>query len=161
MSGYETPGIPIYVTSKVRSLMNVDFRTVVLTAGKHGVVGLLRAANLDLYENFGICLNSVAPGPVLTNLANSFALRNISERTTVGKPEEPYVFENQEPIYPAIAAAYLFSNDMHGKAILVFGGKFREIEGVYESVRENMLGGALGMPPISDKGWRNLFSCSF
>lgn len=138
-----------------------DVLITLLTTSKHGVVGILRAASLDLYENFAICLNVVAPGPVMTNLVESFAPRNVQEKETNGEKEEPYVFENQDPIYPAIAAAHLLSHDMFGKAILVHGGRFREIEGVYESVREKMLGGALGLPPTSDKGWRNLFSCSF
>lgn len=121
----------------------------------------MRAASLDLHEKFGICLNSVAPGPVLTNLVDSFAPRKPTEKETNGDKEKPYVFENQKPIYPAIAAAHLLSEQVYGKAILVHGGRFREIEGVYESFRENMLGGDLGIPPVSDKGWRNLFSCSF
>lgn len=130
---------------------------------KHGVVGLLRAASLDLYDHFGICLNSVAPGPVLTGLVNSFAPKNMPQKEANGtKDDEPYVFENQDPIQPAIAATHILSSrDIYGKAILVFGGRFREIEGVYESVRDQMFGGAIGMPPISDKGWRELFSCSF
>ena len=103
----------------------------------------------------------MAPGPVVTNLGDSFAQRNAPEKPVNAEKEEPYVFENQDPIQPAIAAAHLLSHDMHGKAILVFGGRFREIEGVYESFRDDMFGGALGMPPVSDKGWRDLFSCSF
>lgn len=104
----------------------------------------------------------MAPGPVLTGLGNSFAPRNIQDKPANGtKDNEPYVFENQDPIQPAIAATHLLSQDTHGKAILVFGGRFREIEGVYDSVREQMFGGEMGMPPVSDKGWRELFSCSF
>jgi NAD(P)-dependent dehydrogenase (short-subunit alcohol dehydrogenase family) len=144
-----------------RYAIPVDVPIASLTAWKHAVIGILRAASLDLYENFGICLNSVAPGPVVTNLGNSFAPRNSPEKVVDEKEEGPYVFENQDPIQPAIAAAHLLSHDVHGKSILVFGGRFREIEGVYESFRENMFGGALGMPPVSDKGWRNIFACSF
>lgn len=158
MSGYETPGIPIYVSSKVCCLPCILNMSDFL---KHGVIGILRSSSMDLYEHFGICLNVVAPGPILTNLVNSFAPRRPSPKETNGESDKPYDFENQEPIYPAIAAAHLMSQNTYGKSILVFGGRYREVEGVYEAIRENMLGGELGMPPSSDKGWRNLFSCSF
>lgn len=103
----------------------------------------------------------MAPGPVLTNLADSFAERNGNLTLVEGQQDEPYVFENQDPSKPAIAAVHLLSQNVFGKCIFVFGGRYREIEGVYESIREDMFGGAIGMPPNSDKGWRNLFACSF
>ncbi|KAL1901104.1 hypothetical protein Sste5346_002171 [Sporothrix stenoceras] len=141
MSGYETPGIPIY------------------TSSKHAVLGILRAASLDLYEEYNIKMNAVSPGPVLTNLIDSFATRAATKYDGLSKD---YTFENQGPEQPALAAAHLLlTQKEHGRSILVHAGRFRDAEEVYDSVRDQMLGSELGIPPVSDIGWRNLFRCIF
>lgn len=141
MSGYETPGIPIY------------------TSAKHAVLGILRAASLALFEEFNIKMNAVSPGPVLTNLIDSFATRAPTKYDGLSKD---YTFENQGPEQPALAAAHLLlTQKEHGRSILVHAGRFRDAEEVYDSVRDQLLGSELGIPPVSDIDWRNLFRCIF
>ncbi|CAK7202850.1 hypothetical protein SEUCBS139899_005577 [Sporothrix eucalyptigena] len=141
MSAYETPGIPIY------------------TSSKHAVLGILRGAQLDLWDEYKIKMNVVSPGPVLTNLIDSFASRTSTKYDGLVKD---YTFENQGPEHPALAAAHLLLTEKdHGRSILVHGGRFRDGEEVYDSVRDQLLGSELGIPPVSDLGWRNLFRCIF
>ena len=125
---------------------------------QHGVIGILRAANLDLYDNYKICLNVVSPGPIDTNLINSFAGK---KRTKYDELSQGYQFETQQADKPGIAAAYLLTTEQHGKSILVHGGRYRDAEGVYDAMRDDLLGGELNIPPASDIGWRNLFRCAF
>jgi NAD(P)-dependent dehydrogenase (short-subunit alcohol dehydrogenase family) len=119
---------------------------------------MLRAASLDLYDQFGICLNAVAPGPVVTNLIDSFAGRKATEKD---KSTPEYEWETQQPDKPALAAAYLLTREQHGRSIAVHGGRYRDLESVYDAMRDELLGSQLGIPPVSERGWRNLFQCAF
>lgn len=159
MSGYETPGIPIYTSSKVSVLSLVVFCQCFPLTVQHAVLGILRAASLDLFEEYNIKMNAVSPGPVLTNLIDSFAARTSTKYDGFSKD---YTFENQGPDQPALAAAHLLlTQKEHGRSILVHAGRFRDAEEVYDSVRDELLGSELGIPPVSDIGWRNLFRCIF
>ncbi|CAK7231305.1 hypothetical protein SBRCBS47491_007885 [Sporothrix bragantina] len=141
MSAYETPGIPIY------------------TSSKHAVLGILRAASLDLWDEYRIKMNVVSPGPVLTNLIDSFASRT---ETKYDGQVKNYSFENQGPEFPALAAGRLLLTETeHGRSILVHGGRYRDAEEVYDSMRDELLGSELNIPPVSDLGWRNMFRCIF
>lgn len=122
------------------------------------MVGILRAASLDLYDEFKICLNVVSPGPVLTNLIDSFAGRKATEHDEKTKG---YEWETQQADKPALAAAYLLSSNEYGRSILVHGGRFRDAESVYDAMRDELLGSELGIPSTDVPGWRNLFRCAF
>lgn len=83
ISGYETPGLPIY------------------TASKHGVIGLLRGAYRDLQDAFGIEINCVCPGPVATNIVSTFAARAGNLNPPGGR--EDYNYEEMTPDKISIA----------------------------------------------------------
>jgi NAD(P)-dependent dehydrogenase (short-subunit alcohol dehydrogenase family) len=75
-------GGSIVVTASV-NVLEPHARQLTYTASKHAVVGIVRCAALDL-GRYGIRVNALAPGPVLTE-----ALRErIRYRQTLGGPSE-------------------------------------------------------------------------
>lgn len=94
----------------------------------------------------------------MTNLIDSFAGR---KATKYDQETKGYEWETQLPDKPALAAAYLLSNEVYGRSVLVHGGRYRDVEGAYDAMREELLGGELALPPVSNPGWRNLFRCVF
>jgi len=94
----------------------------------------------------------------VTNLIDSFAGRKATEKD---KSTPEYKWETQQPDKPALAAAYLLTREQHGCSIAVHGGRYRDLESVYDAMRDELLGSELGIPPVSERGWRNLFQCAF
>ena len=94
----------------------------------------------------------------MSNLIDSFAKR---KPTKHNNGTEDYEWETQQPDKPALAAAYLLSSVDYGRSILVHGGRYRDAEEGYNAMRDEILGGELGIPPATEHGWRNLFRCAF
>jgi NAD(P)-dependent dehydrogenase (short-subunit alcohol dehydrogenase family) len=91
------------------------------SAAKHAVIGLTQTAALD-YGPKGICVNAIAPGPVLTEGGIGAALAKIQEQIAQALPLRRLGRPNEI----ARLAAWLLSDAasfINGATISIDGGK--------------------------------------
>ena len=94
----------------------------VYSATKAGLIGMAKASALDLGP-FGVTVNCIAPGPILTDLPmsllNEEEKKEFSERTALKRWGEP-----RELAGPAIFLSSEASSYVTGEVLLVDGGAF-------------------------------------
>ena len=103
-----TPGASIVNTASIAGMMG-SRNIVAYTASKHAVIGLTRAAALELAPR-GIRVNAICPAPIETNMAKqleSSAGPALRERLTATLPLRRY----GEPSEVAALVAFLCSAD--------------------------------------------------
>ncbi|KAH7127342.1 putative short-chain dehydrogenase [Dactylonectria macrodidyma] len=127
-----------------------NFAMPVYTASKHATLGLIRCLKHHT-PGWNIQVNLIAPGVTKTSMTD----------TAMQRFEELGMY-TQTPTEVALAAVYLASHsEWNGKAISISAGKYRELEGIYDSLKPELYGADDWKPETKDEleATLNVLSC--